>query len=156
MSIGPGLVHEVIASLTASKLGLFSSSTKMQLFLRAQNTHTLEVTGEETVGQIKVRKCTLFACFFVFFICKIDLNCVKSIWFVRPEAVKCSLLVAPQAHVQALEGLQVEDQVLQLAGCPLEDEASLASCGVSEHCTLEVAGRLLGGKNLATVESFDS
>lgn len=26
----------------------------MQLFLRAQNTHTLEVTGEETVGQIKV------------------------------------------------------------------------------------------------------
>lgn len=137
-------MQEVIASLTASKLGLFSSSTKMQLFLRAQNTHTLEVTGEETVGQIKVRKCALFAFFFP--ICKIELKCVPSIWFVGPEAVKCSLLVAPQAHVQALEGLQVEDQVLQLAGCPLEDEASLASCGVSEHCTLEVAGRLLGGK----------
>ncbi|XP_008311372.1 FAU ubiquitin like and ribosomal protein S30 fusion a [Cynoglossus semilaevis] len=75
----------------------------MQLFLRAQNTHTLEVTGQETVGQIK-------------------------------------------AHVQALEGLLVEDQVLLLAGCPLENDASLASCGVSEHCTLEVAGRLLGGK----------
>uniref|UniRef100_A0AAZ1Y3N0 Ubiquitin-like domain-containing protein n=1 Tax=Oreochromis aureus TaxID=47969 RepID=A0AAZ1Y3N0_OREAU len=74
----------------------------MQLFLRGQNTHTLEVTGEETVGQIK-------------------------------------------AHVQALEGLLVEDQVLLLAGCPLENDASLASCGVSEHCTLEVAGRLLGG-----------
>lgn len=26
----------------------------MQLFLRAQNTHTLEVTGQETIGQIKV------------------------------------------------------------------------------------------------------
>uniref|UniRef100_A0A3Q3GHT1 FAU ubiquitin like and ribosomal protein S30 fusion a n=1 Tax=Labrus bergylta TaxID=56723 RepID=A0A3Q3GHT1_9LABR len=75
----------------------------MQLFLRAQSTHTLEVTGQETVGQIK-------------------------------------------AHVQDLEGLLVEDQVLLLAGCPLEDDASLASCGVSELCTLEVAGRLLGGK----------
>uniref|UniRef100_A0A671YMY8 FAU ubiquitin like and ribosomal protein S30 fusion a n=2 Tax=Sparus aurata TaxID=8175 RepID=A0A671YMY8_SPAAU len=82
---------------------LASTSIKMQLFLRAQNTHTLEVTGQETVGQIK-------------------------------------------AHVQAVEGLLVEDQVLLLAGCPLEDDSSLASCGVSEHCTLEVAGRLLGGK----------
>lgn len=51
-----------------------------------------------------------------------------------------------QAHVQALEGLPVEDQVLLLAGCPLEDDTSLVSCGVSEHCTLEVAGRLLGGQ----------
>lgn len=51
-----------------------------------------------------------------------------------------------QAHVQALEGLLVEDQVLLLAGSPLENDASLASCGVSEHCTLEVAGRLLGGQ----------
>ncbi|XP_043963378.1 FAU ubiquitin like and ribosomal protein S30 fusion a [Gambusia affinis] len=75
----------------------------MQLFLRGQNTHTLEVTGQETVGQIK-------------------------------------------AHAQALEGLLVEDQVLLLAGCPLEDDASLATCGVTEHCTLEVAGRLLGGQ----------
>merc|ERR1712243_130365 len=82
---------------------LHSASIKMQLFLRAQNTHTLEVTGEETVGAVK-------------------------------------------AHVQSLEGLLVEDQVLLLAGCPLEDEASLSSCGVTEHCTLEVAARLLGGK----------
>lgn len=51
-----------------------------------------------------------------------------------------------QAHVEGLEGLLVEDQVLLLAGCPLENGASLASCGVSEHCTLEVVGRLLGGK----------
>ncbi|KAM9778825.1 ubiquitin-like FUBI-ribosomal protein eS30 fusion protein [Syngnathus typhle] len=79
------------------------TSINTQLFLRAQNTHTLEVTGQETVGQIK-------------------------------------------AHVQTLEGLLVENQVVLLAGCPLEDDASLASCGVSEHCTLEVAARLLGGK----------
>lgn len=32
----------------------FSYSIKMQLFLRAQNTHTLEVTGQETVADIKV------------------------------------------------------------------------------------------------------
>lgn len=57
------------------------------------------------------------------------------------------MLFISQAHVQAVEGLQVEDQVLLLAGCPLEDDASLASCGVSEHCTLEVAGRLLGGQS---------
>ncbi|PWA27468.1 hypothetical protein CCH79_00000140, partial [Gambusia affinis] len=87
----------------------------MQLFLRGQNTHTLEVTGQETVGQIKYFKDEL-------------------------------TLVVFQAHAQALEGLLVEDQVLLLAGCPLEDDASLATCGVTEHCTLEVAGRLLGGK----------
>ncbi|XP_077567580.1 FAU ubiquitin like and ribosomal protein S30 fusion a isoform X1 [Stigmatopora nigra] len=83
----------------------FSTPTRinMQLFLRSKNTHTLEVTGEETVGQIK-------------------------------------------AHVQTLEGLQVEEQVILLAGCPLEDDATLASCGISELCTLEIAGRLLGGK----------
>lgn len=52
-----------------------------------------------------------------------------------------------QAHVESVEGLLAEDQVLLLAGCPLEDATSLASCGVSEHCTLEVVGRLLGGNH---------
>ncbi|XP_036437712.1 FAU ubiquitin like and ribosomal protein S30 fusion a [Colossoma macropomum] len=75
----------------------------MQLFLRAQNLHTLEVTGQETVQDLK-------------------------------------------AHVQTLEGLSVEDQVLVLAGTPLENDAVLVNCGISEHCTLEVVGRLLGGK----------
>lgn len=51
-----------------------------------------------------------------------------------------------QVHVQSLEGLLVEDQVLLLAGSPLEDASSLVECGISEHCTLEVAGRLLGGQ----------
>ncbi|KPP62978.1 ubiquitin-like protein FUBI-like, partial [Scleropages formosus] len=76
---------------------------KMQLFLRAQDTHTVEVTGHETVRDIKVR-------------------------------------------VQALEGVALEDQVLLLAGSPLEDDACLAQYGVSEHCTLEVVSRMLGGK----------
>ncbi|XP_048840874.1 FAU ubiquitin like and ribosomal protein S30 fusion a [Brienomyrus brachyistius] len=75
----------------------------MQLFLRAQNTHTLEVTGTETVRDIKLQ-------------------------------------------VQLLEGVPVDEQVLLLAGSPLDDAASLGQCGVSEHCTLEVLARMLGGK----------
>ncbi|KAG1941785.1 ubiquitin-60S ribosomal protein L40 [Pimephales promelas] len=75
----------------------------MQLFLRAQSLHTLEVSGHETVHDIK-------------------------------------------AQVQALEGLSVEEQVLLLSGSPLEDEHTLLSCGVTEHCTLELTARLLGGK----------
>ncbi|KAL7888282.1 hypothetical protein AOLI_G00032560 [Acnodon oligacanthus] len=55
----------------------------MQLFLRAQNVHTLEVTGQETVQDLK-------------------------------------------AHVQTLEGLSVEDQVLMLAG---KVHGSLARAG---------------------------
>ncbi|XP_042760789.1 ubiquitin-like FUBI-ribosomal protein eS30 fusion protein [Panthera onca] len=75
----------------------------MQLFVRAQELHTLEVTGQETVAQIKV-------------------------------------------HVASLEGIAPEDQVVLLAGTPLEDEATLGQCGVEALTTLEVAGRMLGGK----------
>uniref|UniRef100_A0A8D1MCQ0 Ubiquitin-like protein FUBI n=1 Tax=Sus scrofa TaxID=9823 RepID=A0A8D1MCQ0_PIG len=75
----------------------------MQLFVRAQELHTLEVTGQETVAQIK-------------------------------------------AHVASLEGIAPEDQVLLLAGTPLEDNAILGQCGVEALSTLEVAGRMLGGK----------
>ncbi|XP_066201664.1 ubiquitin-like FUBI-ribosomal protein eS30 fusion protein [Saccopteryx leptura] len=75
----------------------------MQLFVRAQELHTLEVTGQETVVQIK-------------------------------------------AHVASLEGIAPEDQVVLLSGTPLEDEAILGQCGVEALTTLEVAGRMLGGK----------
>ncbi|XP_036608096.1 ubiquitin-like protein FUBI [Trichosurus vulpecula] len=75
----------------------------MQLFVRGQALHTLEVTGQETVAQIK-------------------------------------------AHVASLEGIAPEDQVLLLGGSPLEDEAVLGQCGVEPLSTLEVAGRMLGGK----------
>ncbi|XP_051017396.1 ubiquitin-like protein FUBI [Acomys russatus] len=75
----------------------------MQLFVCAQELHTLEVTGQETVAQIK-------------------------------------------AHVASLEGIAPEEQVMLLAGSPLEDEATLGQCGVEALTTLEVAGRMLGGK----------
>ncbi|XP_051730305.1 FAU ubiquitin like and ribosomal protein S30 fusion a [Ctenopharyngodon idella] len=80
-----------------------TQSLIMQLFLRAQSLHTLQVSGQETVRDLK-------------------------------------------AHVQTLEGVSVEDQVLLLAGAPLEDDATLLTCGVTELCTLELAARLLGGK----------
>lgn len=46
----------------------------------------------------------------------------------------------------SLEGIAAEDQVVLLAGTPLEDEATLGQCGVEALTTLEVAGRMLGGK----------
>ncbi|KAJ8409093.1 hypothetical protein AAFF_G00241140 [Aldrovandia affinis] len=105
------IIPEDAHALTTNSEKAFSSPSvesdrarvKMQLFVRAQNTHTLHLTGQESVGDIK-------------------------------------------AQIQALEGLAVEDQVLLLSGTPLEDGAFLEHCGVSENCTLEVTGRLLGGK----------
>uniref|UniRef100_A0A8D1VBT7 Ubiquitin-like protein FUBI n=1 Tax=Sus scrofa TaxID=9823 RepID=A0A8D1VBT7_PIG len=73
------------------------------LFVPAQELHTLEVTGQEMVAQIK-------------------------------------------AHVASLEGIAPEDQVLLLAGTPLEDKAILSQCRVEALSTLEVAGPMLGGK----------
>uniref|UniRef100_G1S9D7 FAU ubiquitin like and ribosomal protein S30 fusion n=1 Tax=Nomascus leucogenys TaxID=61853 RepID=G1S9D7_NOMLE len=84
----------------------------MQLFVRAQELHTLEVTGQETVAQIK-------------------------------------------AHVASLEGIAPEDQVVLLAGAPLEDEATLGQCGVEALTTLEVAGRMLGGGQTGEEEEED-
>uniref|UniRef100_A0A5F5PGK3 Ubiquitin-like protein FUBI n=2 Tax=Equus TaxID=9789 RepID=A0A5F5PGK3_HORSE len=84
----------------------------MQLFVRAQELHTLEVTGQETVAQIK-------------------------------------------AHVASLEGIAAEDQVVLLAGTPLEDEATLGQCGVEALTTLEVAGRMLGGGQAGEKEEED-
>ncbi|XP_060047866.1 ubiquitin-like FUBI-ribosomal protein eS30 fusion protein [Erinaceus europaeus] len=75
----------------------------MQVFVLAQELHTLEVTRQETVAQIK-------------------------------------------AHVASLEGIAPEDQVLLLAGGHLDDEAVLGQCCVEALSTLEVAGRVLGGK----------
>ncbi|CAH2325208.1 ubiquitin fubi and ribosomal S30 [Pelobates cultripes] len=75
----------------------------MQLFVRAQNLHTLEVSGQETVSQIKL-------------------------------------------HVSSLEGIPSDDQVILLAGTPLDDEATLLQSGVCELSTLDVVARLLGGK----------
>lgn len=92
--------------------------------------------------------------------CVVSQLLIQNIKYITTESVisqyqmmwsvcKCcwlTVVVCPQAHVQTLEGVCVEDQVLLLSGTPLEDAATLVSCGVSEHCTLEVVGRLLGGK----------
>jgi small subunit ribosomal protein S30e len=56
------------------------------------------------------------------------------------------LLFFLKDHVASLEGIAPEDQVVLLAGSPLEDEATLGQCGVEALTTLEVAGRMLGGE----------
>lgn len=40
-----------VYALSLSRVGI------MQLFIRAQNLHTLEVSGQETVAHLKVRDC---------------------------------------------------------------------------------------------------
>ncbi|XP_072024510.1 ubiquitin-like FUBI-ribosomal protein eS30 fusion protein [Amphiura filiformis] len=75
----------------------------MQLFVRGQQTHTLEVTGTETCEELKMR-------------------------------------------VAALEGIPAIDQVMLYAGSPLENEDTLLSREVPDLATVEVVGRLLGGK----------
>ncbi|KAK2500100.1 hypothetical protein MC885_002251 [Smutsia gigantea] len=69
----------------------------MQLFVHTQELHTLEVTSQETVTQIK--------------------------------------------------GITPEDQVVFLAGTPLEDEATLVQCGVEALTILEKADCMLEGKS---------
>jgi len=76
----------------------------MQLFVRGQSVHTVEVSGFESVEWLKAQVC-------------------------------------------ALEGIEdAEEQVLSLNGAPLLESEPLASCGLAELCTVEMTGRLLGGK----------
>lgn len=56
-----------------------------------------------------------------------------------------------QAHIESLEGFAADDQVILLSGTPLDDEAVLGNCGVTEQCTLEVTARLLGGGSLSSL-----
>ncbi|KAJ8290504.1 hypothetical protein GJAV_G00013730 [Gymnothorax javanicus] len=51
-----------------------------------------------------------------------------------------------KVHIQALEGLSVADQVLSINGTPLEDGVSLQDCKITQHSTLDVVARMLGGK----------
>jgi len=76
----------------------------MQLFVRGQSLHTVQVSGFESVEWLKAQVC-------------------------------------------ALEGVEdAGEQVLSLNGAPLLEAEPLAACGLSELCTLELNGRLLGGK----------
>ncbi|CAI9549042.1 unnamed protein product [Staurois parvus] len=51
-----------------------------------------------------------------------------------------------QARVAQLEGLSDCDVVLSYGGAALEDDVVLSQSGVGDQCTLDLAGRLLGGK----------
>lgn len=51
-----------------------------------------------------------------------------------------------KVHIQALEGVSVADQVLSINGTPLEDGVSLRHYKITEHSTLDVVARMLGGK----------
>lgn len=51
-----------------------------------------------------------------------------------------------KSRIAQLEGLSDSELVLSCAGISLEDEAVLSECGVQDRCTLNVTGRLLGGK----------
>uniref|UniRef100_A0A9L0SHU9 FAU ubiquitin like and ribosomal protein S30 fusion n=1 Tax=Equus caballus TaxID=9796 RepID=A0A9L0SHU9_HORSE len=70
----------------------------------------------------------------------------RSFLFLDSIFAVAAAVAAIQAHVASLEGIAAEDQVVLLAGTPLEDEATLGQCGVEALTTLEVAGRMLGGK----------
>ncbi|XP_071070568.1 small ribosomal subunit protein eS30-like [Dasypus novemcinctus] len=51
-----------------------------------------------------------------------------------------------KAYIVSREGIVPEDQVVLLAGTPLEDETTLGRCGVEALTTLEVDDCMLGGK----------
>ncbi|XP_077319684.1 ubiquitin-like FUBI-ribosomal protein eS30 fusion protein isoform X2 [Lithobates pipiens] len=75
----------------------------MQLFISGQSLHTLDVSDQDTVLNVKAR-------------------------------------------VAQLEGLEDCDLVLSYGGAALGDDVLLSQSGVGDQCTLELSGRLLGGK----------
>nr|ACO51982.1 40S ribosomal protein S30 [Aquarana catesbeiana] len=75
----------------------------MQLFVSGQSLHTLDVSEQDTVLDVKTR-------------------------------------------VAQLEGLEDCDLVLSYGGAALGDDVLLSQSGVGDQCTLDLSGRLLGGK----------
>nr|XP_056718015.1 FAU ubiquitin-like and ribosomal protein S30 [Euleptes europaea] len=51
-----------------------------------------------------------------------------------------------KAHIETLEGITPEDQVVLLGRTPWEDDAIIGQCGISDLTTVEIAARVLGGK----------
>ncbi|CAM2113471.1 unnamed protein product [Caretta caretta] len=49
-------------------------------------------------------------------------------------------------HIESVEGIAPEDQVVLLGGTPLEDGSLIGQCGISKFTILEVAAHMLGGK----------
>ncbi|XP_073480189.1 ubiquitin-like FUBI-ribosomal protein eS30 fusion protein [Aquarana catesbeiana] len=75
----------------------------MQLFISGQSLHTLDVSEQDTVLDVK-------------------------------------------AHVAQLEGLEDCDLVLSCGGAAVGDDVLLSQSDVCDQCTLDLSGRLLGGK----------
>lgn len=111
----------------------------MQLFIRAQSLHTLEVSSAETVAQIKVSRNLerVMLC-----VCHIPPPPSKTFFGVTDPP---NVPFHPQAQVAALAGVPPEEQVLLWGGTPLDDDAVLGQSPLPEFATLELSTRLLGG-----------
>ncbi|CAB3979028.1 ubiquitin fubi and ribosomal S30 [Paramuricea clavata] len=59
---------------------------------------------------------------------------------------ECLTVDGLKHQIADLEGITVEDQVLSFGGKPLEGESTLVEYGIHDSCTLDVVGRVLGGK----------
>nr|XP_009859868.1 ubiquitin-like protein FUBI [Ciona intestinalis] len=51
-----------------------------------------------------------------------------------------------KAQINAIEGIATEDQVLSYNGITLDDDLSLEAAGLNDLSTVQVLGRVLGGK----------
>ncbi|TRZ08895.1 hypothetical protein HGM15179_018211 [Zosterops borbonicus] len=99
----------------------------MQLFIRGQTLLTLEVSGSETLAQIK-----LF---------------IRGQTLLTLEVSGSETLAQIKEKVFEISGIPPEDQVLLHSGTPLEDdEAVLGQSPLPEFTTLDLSTRLLGGK----------
>lgn len=49
-------------------------------------------------------------------------------------------------EIAQLEGISVDDQVLSYGGKPLENENTLVYYDINDSATLDVTGRIVGGK----------
>merc|ERR1711962_496111 len=79
------------------------TTSNMQLFVQGQQIHTLEVTGNESIHDLKL-------------------------------------------HLESPEGISPADQLLMTGATVLEDDQMLSAYGLTEHATLELSVRMLGGK----------
>uniref|UniRef100_A0A674GML6 Ubiquitin-like protein FUBI n=1 Tax=Taeniopygia guttata TaxID=59729 RepID=A0A674GML6_TAEGU len=108
----------------------------MQLFIRGQTLLTLELSGSETLAQIKVSP-QIWGFGELFLLP----NPSPRFWGADPT------LCAPfQERVAELSGIPPEEQLLLHAGTPLDDEAVLGQSPLPEFTTLDLSTRLLGGK----------
>lgn len=72
--------------------------------------------------------------------------------FIRGESLNVLFVNGDESvdqvkqQIADLEGIPVDEQVLFFGGRPLEGCSTLADNGIQDSCTLDVLGRVLGGK----------